>query len=162
MFFIYCSGCCFESVPDFFAKLACYRTKFVPVFMQFLQLTESRNHIFFVSQHFGSFAQFSFCFQIFLEIVFPEFVVYLDQIPERLLIQVVLFPKFVGCCRRYRTGVFPVLLQLTKCSYIGRHIIVTLDQLFHLLNNVLFFQQIIAFLLFLLSIQFCFIVSEFI
>ena len=43
--------------------------------MQFLQLVESGNNIFLVSQLFGSFAEMCFDFQILFEVIFAEFIV---------------------------------------------------------------------------------------
>ena len=72
---IYSRRSCFEAIPNLVAQLFRYRTRITEFLMQLLELVESRNHILFISQLFGSLAKMRLYFQILLEIIFAEFVV---------------------------------------------------------------------------------------
>ena len=59
---VHSSRSCFEACPYFIAQLFGYRSCIAEFLMQFLQLVESGNNIFLVSQLFGSFAEMRFDF----------------------------------------------------------------------------------------------------
>jgi len=53
---------------------------------------ESGNDVFFVCQFFGCFTEMQFNFEVFLEIIFAEFIVQLNQIVELFSIKLVILP----------------------------------------------------------------------
>ena len=66
---------CLEACPYLVAQLFGYRTRIAEFLVQLLQLVKGGNYIRFVGQLFGGFAKVGLYFEVFLEVVFTEFVV---------------------------------------------------------------------------------------
>lgn len=80
--------------------------------MEFLQLVESRDDIFFLVEFLSSLAEFGLCLKILLEVVFTSLVVELQQVVELLYVELIAAPELVGLVGRNGLNLFPFLLQV--------------------------------------------------
>ena len=72
-----------EPAPNLLTQLLGYRAYFAILCVEFLQLVESRDDIFFLVEFLSSLAELGLCLKILLEVVFTSLVVELQQVVER-------------------------------------------------------------------------------
>ena len=141
----------FKSFPDTVSQFFCHRSDVAEFLMKFLQLVESGDRVIGFCQLFGSFTQISFLFQVFLEVVFSEFIVQLHHVIELLGIVLVVFPQFIGLVCRYQFNVVPFLLQLLELIVYAVGISLIFGQFLHSLQNGEFFLKVFFLYLLLFS-----------
>ena len=140
-----------ETAPDFFAQVFGYRTDGTEFLMKLLQLVESRNYVGLFSQFFCSFAQASLLFQVFLEVIFAEFIVQLHHVIEFFGVELVSLPQLIYFCYRSLTCFIPFLLQFLKFVVYLVGIFLRFGQELHSFQDTQFLGLVFFLFLFLCS-----------
>ena len=112
---------------------------------------ESRHHIRFVCQLFGSLTQIGFLFQILFEVILAEFIVQLYHVVKLFRVQLICFPQFIDLAHRYLFDFVPLLLKLFK-------FVIDLTCVFRIVNQSLHLVEYVQLLLqvsFFFLLQFC-------
>ncbi|OPZ97774.1 MAG: hypothetical protein BWY72_01099 [Bacteroidetes bacterium ADurb.Bin416] len=122
--------------------------------MQFLELPEGDNHIGLFGQLLSALAQGCLDFQVFLEIVFPEFVVDFEQVVKPLHVYLIIFPEFVDLILRNRACLFPGLLKPPEFRQCPAYVFRAFGQQADIFNDCLLLLQVLCALLFLFGVMF--------
>ena len=104
----------FEAAPYLLTQLLGNGSDFAVLLMQFLQLIECADDIFFLGELLGSFAKLRLQFEILLEVILACFAVELQQVVELLYIELITAPQFRRLLCRYGLDVLPLLLQFLE------------------------------------------------
>ena len=99
-----------KTCPNLFAQFFGYRSNFAVLLMQFLQLVEGTNYVFFVGKVLSRFTQLRLQLQVFLEIIFARFPIEVQQVVKLLNVQLVVAPQFASVLWGYGLNLFPLLL----------------------------------------------------
>jgi hypothetical protein len=123
--------------------------------MQFLELPEGDNHIGLFGQFLSALAQGCLDFQVFLEIVFPEFVVDFEQVVKPLHVYLIIFPEFVDLILRNRACLFPGLLKPPEFRQCPAYVFRAFGQQADISSMIVFFfSRFWCALLFLFGVMF--------
>ena len=100
-----------EPAPYLLTQLLGHWAYLAILCVEFLQLVEGRDNIFFLVEFLGSLAELGLCLKILLEVVFTSLVVELQQVVELLYVELIAAPELVGLVGRNGLYLFPFLLQ---------------------------------------------------
>ena len=122
--------------------------------MQFLQLMESADDIFFLIELLGGLTKTRLDFQVFLEVIFAGLAIQLEQVVELFHIKLVVAPELVGFLGRNLFDFLPFLLELLEFLVVSVGFLRRGHHRFNLLNDIELLLQVFLFFFLLLLEEF--------